>query len=43
VLLVSGYNEGEILGRLGGGLRLSYLAKPFTRAVLEQKLRDLLG
>jgi CheY-like chemotaxis protein len=43
VLLVSGYSEGDILGRLGGGPHLAYLGKPFTRATLERKLRDLLG
>ena len=43
VLLVSGYSEGDILGRLGGGPNLAYLGKPFTRATLERKLRDLLG
>jgi two-component system cell cycle sensor histidine kinase/response regulator CckA len=43
VLLVSGYSEGDILGRLGGGPNLAYLGKPFTRATLERKLRELLG
>ncbi len=43
VLLVSGYSEGDILGRLGGGPNLAYLGKPFTRATLDRKLRDLLG
>ena len=43
VMLVSGYSEGDILGRLGGGRPLAFLAKPFTRATLERKLRELLG
>ena len=43
VLLVSGYSEGDILGRLGGGPNLAYLGKPFTRATLDRKLRELLG
>jgi two-component system cell cycle sensor histidine kinase/response regulator CckA len=42
VLLVSGYSEGDILGRLGGGPALGFLAKPFTRAALEGKLREVL-
>jgi two-component system, cell cycle sensor histidine kinase and response regulator CckA len=43
-LLISGYSEGDVLGRLGGGDRtLSFLAKPFTRDALERKLRELLG
>jgi two-component system, cell cycle sensor histidine kinase and response regulator CckA len=42
VLIVSGYSEGDILGRLGGGRALAFLAKPFTRASLEGKLRELL-
>ena len=43
VLLNSGYSEGDILGRLGGGRNLAFLAKPFTREALERKLRGLLG
>jgi hypothetical protein len=43
VLLVSGYSEGDILGLLGGGPNLAYLGKPFTRATLDRKLRELLG
>jgi two-component system cell cycle sensor histidine kinase/response regulator CckA len=43
VLLVSGYSEGDILRRLGGGGPLAFAAKPFTRATLEVKLRELLG
>jgi two-component system, cell cycle sensor histidine kinase and response regulator CckA len=43
VLLVSGYSEGDILGRLGGGPNLAYLGKPFTRSTLERKVRHLLG
>ncbi|WP_414663895.1 CHASE domain-containing protein [Horticoccus sp. 23ND18S-11] len=42
VLLASGYSEGNILGRLGGGRALGFLAKPFTRDALQRKLRDLL-
>ena len=42
VVIVSGYSEGDILGRLGGGRALTFLAKPFTRATLERKLRELL-
>jgi hypothetical protein len=43
VLLVSGYSEGDLLGRLGGGRALGFLAKPFTRGALERKLRELLS
>lgn len=43
VLIVSGFSEGDILGRLGGGRALGFLAKPFTRAALERKLRELLA
>jgi two-component system cell cycle sensor histidine kinase/response regulator CckA len=43
VLLISGYSEGDILGRLGGAGPLRFLAKPFTREALEQKLREMLG
>ena len=43
VLIVSGYSEGDILGRLGGGRQLGFLAKPFTRATLERRLRELLA
>jgi len=39
VLLMSGYSEGDILGRLGGGPALAFLAKPFTRDAVEDKLR----
>lgn len=43
VLLMSGYAEGDILGRLGGGPgKLAFIAKPFTRAALEAKLRAML-
>ena len=44
VLLVSGYSEGDIIGRLAdshGGL--AFLPKPFTRDTLEKKLREMLG
>ena len=43
ILLVSGYSEGDILGRLGGGPHIGYLGKPFTRATLEKKVRQLLA
>ncbi|MDO8544926.1 MAG: CHASE domain-containing protein [Opitutaceae bacterium] len=42
VLLMSGYSEGDILGRVGGAGRLAFLAKPFTRDALERKLRELI-
>ncbi len=42
VLLISGYSEGDILRRLGGGGPLAFLSKPFTRDALEKKLRALL-
>jgi PAS domain S-box-containing protein len=43
VLLISGYSEGDLLGRLRGPGRLAFLAKPFSRDALEQALRALLG
>lgn len=44
VLLVSGYNEGDVLGRLAAPEgRLAFLAKPFTRHTLGRKLRELLA
>lgn len=43
VLIVSGYSEGDILGRLGGEGRVAFLAKPFTRATLERRLQELLA
>jgi len=43
-LLMSGYSEGDVLGRVGGEARhTAYLAKPFTREALERALRELLG
>ena len=36
VLLISGYSEGDILGRLGGEGRLAFLAKPFSREAIER-------
>ncbi len=43
-VLMSGYSEGDILGRVGGEANLTaFLAKPFTRDALERKLRELLG
>ena len=44
VLLMSGYNEGDLLRRLASPAgRLAFLAKPFTRSSLEEKLRGVLG
>jgi CheY-like chemotaxis protein len=43
VLIVSGYSEGDILGRIGGGRSVGFLAKPFTRSTLEERLRELLA
>ncbi len=43
ILIVSGYSEGDILGRLGGGGRVAFLAKPFTRATLERRLQELMA
>lgn len=43
-LLMSGYSEGDVLGRVGGEARhTAFLAKPFTREALERALRELLG
>jgi two-component system cell cycle sensor histidine kinase/response regulator CckA len=43
VLLMSGYSEGDVLGRLTSPMgRLGFIAKPFTRADLERSLRELL-
>ncbi len=43
-LLMSGYSEGDILGRVGGdATQTVFLPKPFTREALERGLRDLLG
>ncbi len=43
VLLMSGFNEGDVLGRLASpDGRLGFVAKPFTRAMLESGLRKLL-
>ena len=43
VLLVSGYSEGDLLRRLGREPgKLLFLAKPFTRDALADKLRALL-
>jgi PAS domain S-box-containing protein len=44
VLMISGYNEGDLLRRLGlPGIPLGFLQKPFNRDSLEEKLRELLG
>lgn len=43
VLIVSGYSEGDLLGRIDGGRAVAFLAKPFTRTSLEDKLRELLA
>ena len=42
VLIISGFNEGDLLTRHAGGGPLAYLHKPFTRADLERAVRDLL-
>jgi CheY-like chemotaxis protein len=42
VLLVSGYHEGDLITRAANSGRLAFLPKPFTRAALERKLRELL-
>ena len=42
VLLMSGYSKSDFLGRLAGRGRLAFLAKPFTRVTLEQKVREVL-
>lgn len=43
VLLMSGFNEGDVLGRLASPSgRLGFVAKPYTRALLESGLRKLL-
>ena len=43
VLLVSGYSENERVANLAMGGPLLFLQKPFTRARLEQKLREILA
>jgi CheY-like chemotaxis protein/two-component sensor histidine kinase len=44
VLLMSGYTEGDLLGRLASPRgRLGFIAKPFTRSGLEAKLREILA
>ncbi len=43
VLIISGYNEGGILGRHPGGGPLAYLAKPFTRNQLAQSVHAILA
>ncbi len=42
VLIISGFNEGDLLARHAGGGPLAYLHKPFTRPDLERAVRDLL-
>ncbi len=43
VLLMSGYSEGDVIGRIPAGLgRVDFIGKPFTAAALESKLRELL-
>ncbi|MBC7366429.1 MAG: CHASE domain-containing protein [Undibacterium sp.] len=42
VLIISGFNEGDLLTRHAGGGQLAYLHKPFTRGDLERSVRDLL-
>lgn len=41
VLFLSGYAEGDIVGRLRGAGRLAFLAKPFTRDALERELCEM--
>ncbi|MSU66744.1 MAG: response regulator [Opitutus sp.] len=41
VLLVSGYSQGDILGRLAGPGPLGFLSKPFARESMENKLREI--
>jgi len=43
VLLMSGYQNGHIVGRLAGSGPLAFIQKPFTAEELDQKLRELLG
>ena len=44
VLLMSGYSEGDVLGRLASPRgRLAFVAKPFTRTVLGGRLRGILA
>ncbi len=44
VLLMSGYSEGDLLGRLSSPRgKLGFVAKPFTRTGLEAKLREVLA
>ena len=43
VLLMSGYSESDRVARLAGGGPIGFLQKPFTRALLERKLRAMLG
>ncbi|ACB77302.1 PAS/PAC sensor hybrid histidine kinase [Opitutus terrae PB90-1] len=43
VMLVSGYSENEQIAQLGKDGRLVFLQKPFARARLEQKLKELLA
>jgi two-component system, cell cycle sensor histidine kinase and response regulator CckA len=43
VLLMSGYSEGDLMGRLQNDGPVEFLPKPFTREALEARLRELLG
>jgi two-component system cell cycle sensor histidine kinase/response regulator CckA len=44
VLIMSGYNEGDLLRRLAAPESpLAFLPKPFTRESLAEKIRELLG
>ena len=43
VLLMSGFNEGDLLARHAGGGPLAYLPKPFTRDGLRRAVRALVG
>ncbi|MES2696600.1 MAG: CHASE domain-containing protein [Verrucomicrobiota bacterium] len=43
VLLMSGYSESDVVGRIAAGAgRLAFIAKPFTATALERKLREML-
>ncbi len=42
ILIMSGYNEGDLLRRLASSeSRLAFLPKPFTREALMEKIREL--
>ncbi len=43
VLLVSGYTQDDVLGRVDSTGPTGFLSKPFTREAFERKLKELLG